>query len=71
MKVSTQVRIVTGGFLLAYLSGMAAIVTRSSERLGDLREPLLFTVLIPLILVGVVVILVAKLLPATEDDEPR
>ena len=71
MKVSTQVRIITGGFLVAYLSGMAAMVTRSSERLGDLREPLLWKVLVPLIVVGIVVILVAKLLPASEDEESR
>ena len=71
MKVSTQVRIIAGGFLITYLSSMAAMVTRSSERLGDLRGPLLWKVLVPLIVVGLIVILVAKLLPATEDDESR
>ena len=71
MKVSTQVRIVTVGFVTAYLAGMAAMVAHSSVRLGALQQPLLWKVFMPLMALGVVVILVAKVLPATEDDEPR
>ena len=71
MKVSTQVRIVTAGFVTAYLSGMAAMVAHSSVRLGALQQPLLWKVLLPLMALGLAVILVAKLIPATEDDELR
>ena len=70
MKVSTQVHITVAGFVVAYFAGMAAIVARSSERLGAWRQPLLWDFFIPLTLLGLVVILVAALIPAVEDEEP-
>ena len=70
MKVSTHNRLVIGGFVVSYLAGMAAMVVASSERLGPYQDLLLWKILAPVMVLGLILILVGKLSRVTTEDGP-
>ena len=71
MKLSMHNRLVIGGFITAYLAGMAAMIVRSTERLAAYQDLLLWKLLVPLVGFGLLLILIGKLSPITKDHDPH
>ena len=58
-----------GGFIVAYLGGMGALITRSADALGAAKPMLQEWLFLPALGLGLLLILAGKILGVTRDDE--
>lgn len=70
MTLSAHNRLVIAGFVVAYLGGMGALITRSADALGAARPLLQEWLFLPALGLGLLLILVGKILGVTREDGP-